>query len=367
MAPIFPHVGVVPGEGLVLRVGDAVLVLAAPPARDPAPVGFAPALISALQRWAQGPAPSPDEFSWMVAEQLVAHRRTVAAVGAAVRTPGGYRLLLHGSARAVARSTDGSMELVGTTAATWVDLIVGEPLSSLSLTVDGQGQIRADPGSDLRSGPVSGSGVVLTMRAPAPAGSEPGANDGSAARPGPIASTVPSEPVAGPKPVSTAPDPVATRVQIGSRRQPEMPSERDPRVADVRPPPARPVPATAETMVVRSTVAVLLADDGTRTLLDRDYVLGRDPQHDRSVANGVASPVAVRDPDNLISRVQVFVQVREGVVVVRDNRSTNGTFIAAAGAAEWHRLGAAPAPLPPGWSMRIGRRVFTHLENEDIG
>src|SRR4029079_7908017 len=129
-------------------------------------------------------------------------------------------------------------------------------------------------------------------------------------------------------------------------------ADRDPRVDDVRPPPARAIPATAETLVVRSTDAVRLADDGTRTVLCRDYVLGRDPQRDALVTRGAASPVAVLDPDNLISRAQVYVEVRAGVVTALVNRSTNGTFIAAAGAAEWQRVGGVPTPLPPGWSMR---------------
>ena len=114
--------------------------------------------------------------------------------------------------------------------------------------------------------------------------------------------------------------------------------------------------------MVDNPVAALVADDGTRTLLDRDYVLGRDPHRDAGVARGDASPVTVADPDNLISRVQVHLTVVAGTVLVRDDNTTNGTFIAEPGAAHWQRLGAAPAVLPPGWSLRMGRRIFTHLE-----
>jgi hypothetical protein len=322
---------------LVARFGDVVVVLGRPAdgqstSAAPGDADVVPALLGELERWSGGSNPAPDEVCWTLATQLVAHRRVLPSIGAAVRVAGGYRVFLRGSAKAVIAGPGGDRELVGTSAATWVDVLVDEPLTSFSITAAGSGPIRAQPHSDLRGGLVNGSGVVLTPRPATRYGSN---------------------------------DPVETAPQTG--RPLTVPDVRDPRVDDVRPPPARPVTATAETLVVRSTDAVLLADDGTRTVLDRDYVLGRDPQHDPSVTRGAASPVAVRDPDNLISRAQVYVEVRAGVVTVRDNRSTNGTFIAAAGAAEWQRIGGEPTPLPPGWSMRIGRRGFTHVENDNLG
>ena len=151
------------------------------------------------------------------------------------------------------------------------------------------------------------------------------------------------------------PDPVLTGQQHGKADQ-LVPH-------DDLPPPAVQRPQRAvETKVVDNPVAALVADDGTRTLLDRDYVFGRDPQRDAGVTRGAASPVAVADPDNLISRVQVYLSVVAGVVLIRDNDSTNGTFIAAPGAGQWQPLGAEPTVLPPGWSMRMGRRIFTYLE-----
>ena len=105
---------------------------------------------------------------------------------------------------------------------------------------------------------------------------------------------------------------------------------------------------------------MLVADDGSRTILDRDYVFGRDPSQDPAVTSGRATPVRVQDPDGLISRVQARVAASLPTVTVSDANSANGTYIAAPGAAEWTRIGTVHTLLPLGWSLRLGARVFTH-------
>jgi hypothetical protein len=141
------------------------------------------------------------------------------------------------------------------------------------------------------------------------------------------------------------------------------------RLAGQVPPPAGPqVPRVPEeTQVVTVSSGMLVADDGTRTILDRAYVLGRDPGNDPAVVGGYATPICVDDPDSLISRVQARVAAAGGVVTVSDANSANGTYIAAPGAREWTRVGTAPTVLPEGWSMRLGRRVFTHTAAETPG
>jgi hypothetical protein len=106
----------------------------------------------------------------------------------------------------------------------------------------------------------------------------------------------------------------------------------------------------------RPPLGVLVLDDGSIFSLDRDYVIGRDPQRDPDVQNGSARPLRVDDPYGQLSRVHLRIHLEGWQVEVVDLGSANGTGVWRPGDAQWTRVPPnTRIPIRPGTQVGFGR------------
>lgn len=110
----------------------------------------------------------------------------------------------------------------------------------------------------------------------------------------------------------------------------------------------------------RPPLGVLLVDDGRGYILDRDYVIGREPLLDGDVAAGQATPLPISDPEGSVSRLHLRVSLVGWQVEVHDLGSSNGSVLYRAGGPR----ALAPmdaAALDPGTRVGVGRRTVQFL------
>jgi FHA domain len=111
----------------------------------------------------------------------------------------------------------------------------------------------------------------------------------------------------------------------------------------------------------RPPLGVLMLDDGSVFQLDADYVVGREPGLDASVAAGQSRPLRVADDSGIVSRVHARVRLDGWQVTVTDLGSANGTKVRFPnGAGEQVLTPDMPQALTSGSVVDLGGREFRY-------
>lgn len=127
--------------------------------------------------------------------------------------------------------------------------------------------------------------------------------------------------------------------------------------------PRQPLPKVREPQGAddMASAGMLVLDDGSVYQLDSDYVIGREPGLDPSVAAGQARALRVTDESGIVSRVHARVALDGWQVLVTDLGSANGTRVFLAGQqAEQQLVPQVPMVLTAGSQVDLGGRGFRY-------
>lgn len=116
----------------------------------------------------------------------------------------------------------------------------------------------------------------------------------------------------------------------------------------------------------RPFFALLQVDGGGSFALDRDAVIGLEPDTDPATRKGEAIPIVLPEPAGGIDPRHARIVMSGWEVAVHDLGSRLGTFVRAPDETEWAAVPAnEPTPLVAGSSIRIGDHVL-RFERQDL-
>jgi FHA domain len=394
-----PH----PGAGLVARWGDVLLVAAE--ATGDVATRLARECSAVAEVGGDGRV-----LSRRLAGFLTTHDGDVPAFAVAAPTAGGLAVFVQGAAQVVVGDT---LTISGADSLSWVDRLIPWPVTALSISVAGPATEPVTTGLyDLRLGAVPGAGLTLARRSEGEGSAGPEA-----------AVDMPLQEAGEPTDDERPDDRPAEAALAGGSAQPAPPPDRwpgqgpavpafesvvislgaagDGREESLRPP----LPVASEASHRRSAgvsgpivrgvycknghfddpralfcvvcginmvqqtpvltegprppLGVLVLDDGSAFQLDADYVLGREPTHDLDVDSGRLRGIVLSDEDTSVSRAHARIELRQWDVVLIDNGSANGTYVAGENEQSWTPLPPGkPHVLTSGTRIRLGSRTL---------